>query len=181
MEVVKGDKLAFVVKNGEGKSTLAKIIVNEINYSGSLELGHQIKVGYYAQNQAEFLDENKTVLETIYEAADEHSYIESVKREIDEQFENINKQTYYLIKKSVRKILRIAKKYIRYSPKKETEVEVLLYFCLKLKTMSPHYSGNTILVNTYNKQLELIGKIISKLDEDLQYDYGLEIEELNGV
>ncbi|MBT6013298.1 MAG: ABC-F family ATP-binding cassette domain-containing protein [Flavobacteriales bacterium] len=71
LEVVKGDKLAFVGKNGEGKSTLAKIIVNEINYSGSLELGHQIKVGYYAQNQAEFLDENKTVLETIYEAADE--------------------------------------------------------------------------------------------------------------
>ena len=71
LEVVKGDKLAFVGKNGEGKSTLAKIIVNEINYSGSLELGHQIKVGYYAQNQADFLDENKTVLETIYEAADE--------------------------------------------------------------------------------------------------------------
>tara|TARA_Y100001954_G_scaffold220363_1_gene255371 strand:+ start:22 stop:1968 length:1947 start_codon:yes stop_codon:yes gene_type:complete len=71
LEVVKGDKLAFVGKNGEGKSTLAKIIVNEIDYTGNLELGHQIKVGYYAQNQAEFLDESKTVLDTIYEAADE--------------------------------------------------------------------------------------------------------------
>ena len=71
LEVVKGDKLAFVGKNGEGKSTLAKIIVNEIDYTGNLELGHQIKVGYYAQNQAEFLDESKTVLDTIYDAADE--------------------------------------------------------------------------------------------------------------
>jgi len=73
LEVVKGDKLAFVGKNGEGKSTLAKIIVNEIDFTGDLELGHQIKVGYYAQNQAEFLDESKTVLETIYDAADEET------------------------------------------------------------------------------------------------------------
>jgi ATP-binding cassette subfamily F protein 3 len=71
LEVIKGDKLAFVGKNGEGKSTLAKIIVNELEYTGNIELGHQIKVGYYAQNQAEFLDETKTVLETIYDAADE--------------------------------------------------------------------------------------------------------------
>lgn len=127
-----------------------------------------------------FKKENKELVTyLIYEAADEHSYIESVKREIDEQFENINKQTYYLVKKSVRKILRIAKKYIRYTLKKETEVEVLLYFCLKLKTMSPKYTGNTVLVNTYNKQLKLVSKIVAKLDEDLQYDYGLEIEELN--
>ena len=71
LEVIKGDKLAFVGKNGEGKSTLAKIIVNELDFDGKIELGHQIKVGYYAQNQAEFLDETKTVLETIYDAADE--------------------------------------------------------------------------------------------------------------
>ena len=45
--------------------------------------------------------------------------------------------------------------------------------------MSPKYTGNTILVNTYNKQLKLVGKIVAKLDQDLQYDYGLEIEELN--
>ena len=64
-------KVKNTVENGEGKSTLAKIIVNEIDFSGCLVLGHQIKVGYYAQNQAEFLDDSKTVLETIYDAADE--------------------------------------------------------------------------------------------------------------
>ena len=71
LEVVRGDKIAFVGKNGEGKSTLAKMIVNELKYEGKIELGHQVRMGYYAQNQAEFLDENLTVLETIEQAATE--------------------------------------------------------------------------------------------------------------
>ena len=71
LEVVRGDKIAFVGKNGEGKSTLAKMIVNEVNYNGDIELGHKVKMGYYAQNQAEFLDEDLTVLETIEQAANE--------------------------------------------------------------------------------------------------------------
>ena len=73
LEIVKGDKVAFVGKNGEGKSTLAKMIVNEISYDGKIEQGHQVKLGYYAQNQADFLDENLTVLETIEQAATEES------------------------------------------------------------------------------------------------------------
>jgi ATP-binding cassette subfamily F protein 3 len=71
LEIVRGDKIAFVGKNGEGKSTLAKMIVDEISYNGKIELGHQVCMGYYAQNQAEFLDENLTVLETIEQAANE--------------------------------------------------------------------------------------------------------------
>jgi ATP-binding cassette subfamily F protein 3 len=71
LEIVRGDKIAFVGKNGEGKSTLAKMIVKEIDFSGKIELGHQVKMGYYAQNQAEFLDENLTVLKTIEQAATE--------------------------------------------------------------------------------------------------------------
>ena len=73
LEIVKGDKLAFVGKNGEGKSTLAKMIVGAVDYSGNIELGHQIKMGYYAQNQADFLDEDITVLQTIENAVTEHS------------------------------------------------------------------------------------------------------------
>jgi len=71
LEIVRGDKLAFVGKNGEGKSTLAKMIVKELDFNGEIQLGHQVKMGYYAQNQAEFLDENLTVLETIEHAATE--------------------------------------------------------------------------------------------------------------
>lgn len=68
--VTSGSRLAFVGRNGEGKSTLAKIIVGEINdYTGSFRLGHQVQIGYYAQNQAAMLDGEKTVFETIDEAA----------------------------------------------------------------------------------------------------------------
>ena len=73
LEVVRGEKVAFVGKNGEGKSTLAKMIVNEIIFIGKIDLGYQVRMGYYAQNQAEFLDENFTVLETIENAATEES------------------------------------------------------------------------------------------------------------
>ena len=61
----RGEKLAFVGKNGEGKSTLVKCIMSEIDYDGSLKLGHNVKIGYFAQNQAQLLDENMTVFETV--------------------------------------------------------------------------------------------------------------------
>ncbi|NDV54253.1 ABC transporter ATP-binding protein [Parabacteroides sp. 52] len=61
----RGDKVAFVGKNGEGKSTLVKCIMDEIDYTGKLQLGHNVKIGYFAQNQAQLLDENMTVFETI--------------------------------------------------------------------------------------------------------------------
>ena len=64
--IPRGDKVAFVGKNGEGKSTLVKGIMGEItDYTGKLELGHNVKIGYFAQNQAQLLDENRTVFETI--------------------------------------------------------------------------------------------------------------------
>ena len=71
LEISKGDKIAFVGKNGEGKSTLAKIINNEVKFNGKIDLGHQVRLGYYAQNQSDYLDENLTVLQTIEEAANE--------------------------------------------------------------------------------------------------------------
>ena len=70
LEIVKGEKIAFVGKNGEGKTTLAKILVNEILFEGELNLGHMVNIGYYAQNQTEFLDNNKSVLQCIQDAAD---------------------------------------------------------------------------------------------------------------
>jgi len=65
MIINRGEKVAFVGKNGEGKSTLVKCIMSEIEYSGILKLGHNVKIGYFAQNQASLLDESRTVFETI--------------------------------------------------------------------------------------------------------------------
>lgn len=65
LTIHRGEKVAFVGKNGEGKSTLVKCIMGEIPYEGKLTLGHQVQIGYFAQNQAQLLDENLTVFDTI--------------------------------------------------------------------------------------------------------------------
>lgn len=69
LTVERGDKLAFVGKNGEGKSTLVKCIMKEIEHDGTLTLGHNVQIGYFAQNQASLLDENLTVFQTIDDVA----------------------------------------------------------------------------------------------------------------
>ena len=67
--IERGSKIAFVGQNGQGKTTLAKMIVHEIPFKGSLKLGHNVQIGYFAQNQAEYLDGEKTVLETMEDAS----------------------------------------------------------------------------------------------------------------
>ena len=69
LTIERGDKVAFVGKNGEGKSTLVKCIMNEIPYDGTLTVGHNVKIGYFAQNQASLLDEELTVFQTIDDVA----------------------------------------------------------------------------------------------------------------
>lgn len=71
MMIERGVKTAFVGQNGQGKSTLAKIIVGEIEYQGAVKLGHNVQIGYFAQNQADYLDGNLTVLDTMINAANE--------------------------------------------------------------------------------------------------------------
>lgn len=65
LTINRGDKVAFVGKNGEGKSTLVKCIMGEIDFEGKLQLGHNVKIGYFAQNQAQMLDDKLTVFDTI--------------------------------------------------------------------------------------------------------------------
>ena len=69
MQIRRGEKIAFVGKNGEGKTTLVKCIVGELDFMGSLRLGHNVKVGYFAQNQATTLDDSKTVFQTVDDIA----------------------------------------------------------------------------------------------------------------
>lgn len=69
LTIERGDKVAFVGKNGEGKSTLVKCIMNEIDHDGTLTIGHNVQIGYFAQNQASLMDENLTVFQTIDDVA----------------------------------------------------------------------------------------------------------------
>jgi hypothetical protein len=126
-----------------------------------------------------FKKENKELLTyLLFESSDELAYIKAIKREVDEQFEQINRTSTYFIKKSIRKILRATRKHIRYSGKKETEVELLIYFCFKLNQFTPSIHKNTTLSNLFYMLITHIRKTMKSLHEDLQYDYGKEIEEL---
>tara|TARA_B100001093_G_scaffold138819_1_gene131410 strand:- start:3727 stop:5619 length:1893 start_codon:yes stop_codon:yes gene_type:complete len=69
LEIERGEKIAFVGQNGQGKSTLAKIIVSEIDHEGYVKLGHNVQIGYFAQNQSTYLDGNQTVLESAEDSA----------------------------------------------------------------------------------------------------------------
>ena len=129
---------------------------------------------------ARFKKENKELLTyLLFESADELAYVQSVKKELDEEFEQINRTSYYFIRKSVRKILKNTRKYIRYSKKNQTEVDLLLHFCTRLKSLSPPIHRNVALMNLYNRQIDTIIKKVSVLHEDLQYDYGIELSKLN--
>ncbi|AFL82411.1 hypothetical protein Aeqsu_2971 [Aequorivita sublithincola DSM 14238] len=128
---------------------------------------------------SKFKKENKELLTyLLFESEDEEAFIQSIKTKVDADFETINTKTYFYIKKSIRKILRELKKFIRYSQNKETEVELLLYFCEKLKDFTPSIKRNTTLTNLYKRQIDYISKKVKTLHEDLQYDYELELEEL---
>jgi hypothetical protein len=126
-----------------------------------------------------FKKENKELLTyLLFESSDEASYVESVKKEIDQQFEKINKRSYYFIKKGLRRILFNTRKYIRYSQNKKTEIDLLIYYCSKMKEFSPSIQGNAALRNHYIRQIRTIREKLGSLHEDLQYDYGLELKVL---
>jgi len=155
------------------KAVSVVTIKKELKHLSSEELGD------LCLRLARFKKENKELLTyLLFESHDESGYIESVKGYMDEAFELINTNSYFYIRKSVRKILKNVKKFIRYSPKKETEVELLIYFCEKLKAFKPTINRSTQLVNMYNRQLLLARKTIDKLHEDLQYDYNVMLEDL---
>ena len=155
------------------KTATVKEIKEELNHYSREELLE------YCLRMAKFKKENKELLTyLLFESSNEAFYIEGLKKIIDEQFDQINTNSYYYIKKSVRKILREIKKHIRYSKNKETAIELLIYFCKKLSSFNPSMNKSIALRNIYDRQLTLIKKDIKTLEEDLQYDYGVELEKL---
>ncbi|MDX9903142.1 MAG: hypothetical protein RB288_03595 [Bacteroidales bacterium] len=155
------------------KSVTAKELSQELTYRTPKELRD------LCLRLARFKKENKELLTyLLFESADELAYVKRVKEELDDEFEQINRSSYYFIRKSVRKILKNTRKYIRYSLKKQTEVELLLHFCTRLKNLSPPIHGNASLTNLFNKQINTIVRKVSLLHEDLQHDYGIELREL---
>lgn len=129
---------------------------------------------------ARFKKENKELLTyLLFEAHDEQEFIKGVQQEVDQQFAEIPKgNSLYLVKKTLRKILRGVNKYIRYSGNKTTEAELLLYYIERLKASGIPFQKSPVLVNLYNQQLKKVKAAVSSLHEDLQYDFEQRIEAL---
>lgn len=129
---------------------------------------------------ARYKKENTELLTyLLYEAHNESGYIENVKEHIAELFTTLPKGgNTYFIKKTLRKILRFADRQIRYSGIKQTELEVRIFFCAKVKEEGVPLQPGTVLYNLYQQQLKKINAIFEKLPEDLQADYDREVKML---
>ena len=128
---------------------------------------------------ARFKKENKELLTyLLFEADDIETYIQNVKQEMEEGFAEINTSSIYYAKKSLRKILRISNKYIRYTGDKQAEVELLLHYCYLLKSSGIPFQKSTALSKLYESQLKKAKAAVGTLHEDLQYDYLSQLEEL---
>ena len=131
------------------------------------------------QRLARFKKENKELLTyLLFEEDDLPSYIKNVKEEIDEGFLQVNTSNVYFAKKTIRKILRIANKHIRYTNSKIAEVEILLHYVISFKGLNLSWQKSTALTNLYKTQLKKIDTAISTMHEDLQYDYRRELDRL---
>ena len=128
---------------------------------------------------ARFKKENKELLTyVLFESHDERQFIELVKEDMEIGFADMNRSSYFLMKKTIRKVLRNIKKNVRYSKKKETEIELLIHFCQLLRHMTPSIDQDRVLYGIYARQLALVKKGISGLHEDLQYDFNEELDKL---
>ncbi len=130
---------------------------------------------------AKYKKENKELLTyLLFEAHDEAAFVNNVKAEMDELFHSLPSGNVYFVKKSLRKILRIVNKQIKYSGIKQTELELRLYFCGKIKESNVPLRSSTVLYNLNEGQLKKIKTVLTHLPEDLQYDYHQDIVSLNG-
>jgi hypothetical protein len=133
---------------------------------------HPSEVVELCMKVLKYKKENKELLSyLLFEAHNEDGYIADVKAEMDELFEDVNKSNIYLAKKTIRKVLKITNKYIKYSGSKETEAELLIYFCKKVRKTGITFPSNSALGMIYTRQILKINKAIAALHEDLQFDY----------
>ncbi|MFT5970906.1 MAG: hypothetical protein ACI8ZO_001423 [Flavobacteriales bacterium] len=128
---------------------------------------------------ARFKKENKELLTyLLFVREDEEAYIQSIQENMDELFEQMNTSSYFFIKKTARKILTQIKKFVRYSKKKETEIELLLYYCNRLVDIEPSIFNSTALTNIFQRQMAMIVKNLDAVHEDLQYDYQNDLKDI---
>ncbi len=123
--------------------------------------------------------ENKELLGyLLFDARDETVFIENTKELMGQQFMEMNRSNVYLAKKSLRKVLRTMNKYIKFSGSPLAAVELISYFMIHLKKSGLPMAKNTVIGNMYEQQMKKINSHLSKMHEDLQYDYRKRLEGL---
>ena len=131
------------------------------------------------QRLARSKKDNKELLTyLLFEEDNLSNYIKNVKEEMDEGFAGMNISNVYFAKKTIRKILRVANRYIRYTNSKTAEVEILLHYLTNFKGLNLSWRHSTALINLYNAQVKKIEAAIDTMHEDLQYDYRRELQRL---
>lgn len=131
---------------------------------------------------AKYKKENKELLSfLLFEADDLQQYIDSVKKEIDSHFTEVNKTSLHFAKKTLRKILRITNKHIKYTASKEAEAELLIYYCTVLKNSGIKIHKSTALSNLYAAQIKKIKAAVAALHEDLGYEYQKQLAALDNA
>jgi hypothetical protein len=132
-----------------------------------------------AMRLAKFKKENKELLTyLLFEAHDEQGYIAGIKESLHLMFTEVNVKSLYITKKNLRKIVRTANRFIKYSSDPITEVEILIYICEEINQLGIDLKKSTALQNIYTGLLKKIDKNIGLLHEDLQYDYLKEVKKL---
>jgi hypothetical protein len=123
-----------------------------------------------------FKKENKELLTyLLFESENESAYIEMIKEEIDQNFEEIPSSiNFYLRLKKIRKVLRTITRYIRYTGSPVAEASILLHFCKKLRNSGIDFKRSTALQNLYDNQMKKIKKAVSGMHEDLQADFDVD-------
>ncbi len=128
---------------------------------------------------AKFRKENKELLNyLLFEAHDEQGYIDSIKKEINDGFWNLPRGNMYIIRKALRKILRSIAKYSKHTADKESEVEMLIHFCINLNNSAIHFRTNKALSHLYDQQLKKLNTLVEQVHEDLRFDYKKQLEQL---
>lgn len=164
----------FVLCNFTGMYTAS---LNEIKKELSLLDADQLR--QLCIRLTRYKIENKELLSyLLFNSENENGFVGEVKADVDQQLTAMNQNNLYWAKKTVRKSLKTLNKFIRYSGNKETEVELRLYFCRKVKETGIPFRQSTALENLYEGQLKKIEKALTSLHEDLQYDYRQMIEDL---
>lgn len=144
-----------------------------------LELLDAKKMTAICLRLAKYKKENKELLSyLLFEADDEQEYVKGIKEEIAHQFSEMTNRNLYYAKKSLRKILRYLDRFVRYSGNKETETELRIYFCELIKESWLPIHRSQVLLNLYDRQIKKIDTAMSKLHEDLQFDFKERIEEI---